>query len=397
MTNKKKLTINVFMIFTIMGLSKVIIGPSLPDMISGYGVSLTVAGSILGFLSFGRFISVLSATAILDNNQYKPVLVTGTVLITAGLTGNAISGFWWGHLLSVLIIGFGIGLVGSCNNVLITDLYSENRGNFLNLSHMFFGVGAVVGPLLAGVYLNQNISWRWIYLTVAFLSLGVLIYTILGKFPEKNIKIDYENRTAVRWKKLINSREFFLLAMVMFIYVGVGNSIFGWVNKYLGDTFSFSAFAASGVLLIYNLGLTGGRLGYSFITEYFGYKKTIMICSIGGLVSVSTAVLTGIPVLIIICFGLTGLFLSGLFPVSIAFGSRLFPEMVGTISAALIAAAALGGTVVPWFLGFVSDYLGLQGGMMVNIAVSLLLVVVASLLPEEIKPDTVVRPESSLN
>lgn len=385
MTSKQLLTINAFLIFILMGISKVIIGPSLPDMIAAYSVSLTVAGSVLGFLSFGRFISVLSATAILDNNQYKPVLVIGTVLITTGLFGNAVSFWWWGHLLSILFIGFGIGLVGSCNNVLITDLYSENRGNYLNLLHMFYGMGALLGPLIAGFYLNQGISWRWIYITVGLLSFCILIYTATRKFPQKDIKIDERNKTRIRWKKLLKSHEFLLLALVMFIYVGVGNSIVGWVNKYLGDIFSFSAFAASGVLLIYNLGISSGRLGYSFITEHFGYKKTIMICAFGGLFSVTLAVLSSIPLLIITGFGLTGLFLSGLFPTSIAYGSRLFPEMVGTISAALISAAALGGVTIPWLIGFVSDYMGLQGGMLVNIVFALILVIVSSFLPAEVK------------
>ncbi|MFW5992481.1 MAG: MFS transporter, partial [Halanaerobiaceae bacterium] len=182
--NKKLiLTLNCYFIYLLLGFSKNILGPVLPALIDNYKISLTVAGVLFTFLSTGRFFAVTASTVFIDTVGRKPILVTGNSLVTLGLLGYALSTFWWGHLISILFVGMGIGFAIPGCNALIADLYQEKRGQALNLLHMCFSIGAFLGPLIAGYYLSLDFSWRWIYLTGAVFSSIILIFLLKLEVP----------------------------------------------------------------------------------------------------------------------------------------------------------------------------------------------------------------------
>ena len=380
MMKENMLIFNMYLFFILSGITKTIIGPVLPSMIENYGVTLTVAGLILSVLSFGRLISVITATFLLDNVGYKPILTTGAALMSIGLIGFTMSIWWWGHVLFILFVGLGIGLIGSSSNALIAEVNTDNKGKALNHLHMFFGVGSLIGPLIAGFLLSYNLNWRVVFWPAVIFSLMLLILIVTREFPEKVVTKDKRENSLVRLGKLIHSPIFYFLAIVMFVYVGVGNGIMGWMNKYLGDVMSFSGMAASGVLALYTLGITVGRLTCGLFVDSLGYKKTILLCSIGSLLSITLAVMSNMIVFILIGFALTGFFMAGLFPTAIAYGTSLFPEMLGTISSALITTAVIGGTTIPWVMGAISDNYGLKGGMMITIVLAIILSISSILL-----------------
>ena len=389
--NKLILTLIVYIAYIMMGLSKNIIGPVLPTIIENYEITLTLAGTLFTLLSIGRIFSVSSASGLLDSIGRKRVLISGLILLFIGQTLYGISFSWWVHLISIMIVGMGIGLIGTSSNAVIADLYQEKRGKALNLLHMCFGIGAFIGPILAGSYLSLNINWRWIYFTSGFISLILFILTSLYEFPDNNKYEKFKfnklkntfSTTKERWKKILQSPILILLGLIMFIYIGVGNGIIGWVNKYLGEIKSFSVLSASGVLAVYNFGIIGGRFVCSFVSDNLGYKKTILVCAVGSLLFINLAVLSNNFYIILTGFGLTGFFLSGLNPTAIAYGTKLFPDMIGTVSAGLKTISVLGGTVVPLLMGAISDHFGLQGGMMTTIVFAIILLIMAIFLKND--------------
>jgi fucose permease len=70
--------------------------------------------------------------------------------------------------------------------------------------------------------------------------------------------------------------------------------------------------------------------------------------------------------MIVVGVFLTGLSLSGLFPTGLAFGSRLYPEQTGTVTATLNLAMTAGATLPPWWTGLIADQWGFQTALAVN-------------------------------
>ncbi|MFW6006720.1 MAG: MFS transporter [Bacillota bacterium] len=384
MNRKMKITINIYLFFVLFGIAKTIIGPVMPHLINDYSVTLGTAGLLLSLLSFGRLLSVSWATVWLDKVGPDKILILGALCITGGLAGFALSVWWSLHLLFIVLIGIGFGFLGTSSNALIAGIYVKEQGNALNRMHMFFGIGSLLGPIGAGLLLYRNYSWRIIFGLAFIFSLISLLWAFFQNIPEINNKEEAEdnsdNKFKIRLKKLVHSPLFFLLAVIMFVYIGVGNGLIGWMNKYLGDTFAFSDFFASGFLAIYTLGITSGRFVYSYISDNLGYKKSILLGAVGSFISITVAVFSSTSLIILLGFGFTGFFLAGLFPTCIAYGSRVFPEMLGTISSALIFSSVLGGIIVPYIMGIISEFYGLRGGMITTVIFSIFLVIASGLL-----------------
>jgi len=387
---KKKLvlTLLIFFAYIMMGISKNIIGPVLPTIIENYTITLTLAGTLLTLLSVGRLLSVSSSGGLLDSIGRKRLLTAGLILLFTGHLGYSLGIRWWNHLLAIMVMGMGIGLMGVSCNALIADLYQEKRGRALNLLHMCYSIGALIGPFIAGGYLTFNINWRWIYVTAAVITFLLFVITQFYEFPDRDRYQKFKpgkikqiiSETLKRWRTILQSPILVLLGFIMFIYIGVGNGFVGWINTYLEDTKAFSVLSASGILAIYNLGIIAGRLLCSFISDNLGYKNTILLCALGSLLFINLAVLSSSFLFILIGFGLTGFFLAGLNPTAIAYGTQLFPEMIGTVSSGLTTLAVLGGTIIPLMMGIISDHFGLQGGMMTTIGFALILLIMALFL-----------------
>ena len=67
----------------------------------------------------------------------------------------------------------------------------------------------------------------------------------------------------------------------------------------------------------------------------------------------------------------TGFFLSGIFPTVMALVGSIFPKYSGSLSGILTAAGGIGGMLLPFGMGVVSDYAGLKQGLFVPILASI--------------------------
>lgn len=376
--DRRWLTWNAHFSLVVIGIAITALGPAMPFLIEEYNISLAQAGLVMTFLSLGRLMTVSLAGGWSDRVGRKPVMVLGAAGIGIGAMGFAISPVWIGQLLSVFVVGGGLGMLDGGANSLITDLYTQKRGFALNRLHVFFGVGALAGPLLAALMINLFGSWRAAFYLVAAAAAVSTLTSALPAYPDAQIGKGISRETIRNAKKrFLAAREFWLLSGVMFMYTGIGNTVVGWVNKYLGDELTASVLAASTVLAMYHVGITVGRMACSYVSERIGYARTLLVCAVGGFGFITLAVLTQQLWWITLSFWMTGIFLAGLFPTAVAYGTGLFPDLRGTLSGYLITSAALGGMVMPLIIGAFSDLVGLRLGMLGVSFFGLLLVFIA--------------------
>ncbi|HEX2954444.1 MAG TPA: MFS transporter, partial [Bacillota bacterium] len=138
-------------------------GPSLIAIRSSFHLNYSQSGLVLSMQFFGMLISVILGGVIADRYGKKPYILAGGLFLTAGLVGVMISGNFLTLILSIIIIGIGYGAYSVGINALGADYAGPNPGKALNLLHLFFGVGAIVSPLI--VSFTQSIwqSWRPVF------------------------------------------------------------------------------------------------------------------------------------------------------------------------------------------------------------------------------------------
>ncbi|MCO5102076.1 MAG: MFS transporter [Burkholderiaceae bacterium] len=124
----------------------------------------------------------------------KPVLVVGTLVFLVGSAACALS---W-NMVSLIVFralqGLGAGSIMATVNTIAGDLYSvRERARVQGWLSSVWGVAAVAGPLLGGVF-AEHATWRWIFLIN--LPIGALALALLGRFlhenpPHRAHRIDY--------------------------------------------------------------------------------------------------------------------------------------------------------------------------------------------------------------
>ena len=342
-----------------------LMGPIMPEVIREYGLTLTAAGMVFTSQGFGRIVSVFLTSSWSDRVGRKPVLRLGGVLMAAGAIGFGLSPTWMGQILSATVMGAGSGMLDGASNSLVSDLHTEKRGLALNRLHVFFGIGSLIGPLVAAFFLGVVQSWRILYGFVALLAGAHAIFASSQVYPEvSGQKGQSEEQLKAVRSSVLTSPEFWMLSGIMFTYSGMGGIIVGWMNTYLSNELTASVLAASSVLALYNVGLTAGRMVWGGVSERAGYTKTLIMCSAGGLVFVTSAVLARQFWWIASSFWLTGFFVAGLFPTAVAYGTGLFAQLTGTVTGYMITIASLGGMLLPLLVGALSDAVGLGVGML---------------------------------
>ncbi len=147
---------------------------------TSYMIAATVTVPIYGKLSdvYGR----------------KPFYIIGLGLF---MIGSALSG--QAHTMTELIIfralqGVGGGAMLSMPRATIGDIFNpRERGRWMGLIAMTFGLASIVGPFLGG-WITDHWGWRWIFyinLPVAAAALLAILYALPRVHVEKRVHIDW--------------------------------------------------------------------------------------------------------------------------------------------------------------------------------------------------------------
>lgn len=141
-----------------------------PLFVVALGGSATLAGVALAVFAVGNTLALLPAGRIADQRGRKPLVIVG--LAVAGL-GTIWLGFVADNvllLITCLIAGAGAGMFNAPQQAAVADIIGSHRsgGPVLATFQMVSDVGAIIGPILAGL-LVEHFSFK-----AAFVATGVI-------------------------------------------------------------------------------------------------------------------------------------------------------------------------------------------------------------------------------
>ena len=141
-----------------------------PLFVVALGGSTTLAGVALAVFAVGNTLALIPAGRIADQRGRKPLVIVG--LGIAGL-GTIWLGFVADNvllLIACLVAGAGTGLLNAPQQASVADIIGSHRsgGPVLATFQMVSDVGAIIGPILAGL-LAEHLSFK-----AAFAVTGVI-------------------------------------------------------------------------------------------------------------------------------------------------------------------------------------------------------------------------------
>lgn len=355
----------IYLAFISLGLPDSMLGAAWPIMRLDYGAPVETAGLLSMIVVAGTIISSLASSAVLKR------LGTGMVtFISVAVTALALLGFSYSSSviwLAVLALPLGLG-AGSIDTGLNNYVATHYKAHHMSWLHCFWGIGAMLGPIIMSRYIAGGESWRTGYFTVSMIqfALVVLLFVSLplwkraGKSSSPQAEKVRDEAETVMAAEAASGNVLRIkgvkLAMITFLfYCGVEATVGLWGSSYLVNVKDVSAATAAGWVSLYYGGITAGRLITGFITFRFSNKELIR----GGLaISMLGALVLALPlpaVFSLVAFILIGLGSAPIFPCMLhetpaRFGQANSQKIMGY----QMALAYTGGAFLPPLLGWVA-------------------------------------------
>jgi fucose permease len=172
-----------FISMIVFGFAENIKGPVIPPIRETFGVSYGAIGVMLFIASLGYLSTTFIGGFAGDRFGQKAVLAVGYgLIILAGLGMTQAQSFLVVCVLMyTLNAGFGCLEVGV--NALGAQVFVRNAALMMNLVHLFYGAGSMVGPEYAAWMLVQGRLWSDVYGFGILLVLALFLVMMLVRFP----------------------------------------------------------------------------------------------------------------------------------------------------------------------------------------------------------------------
>ena len=359
-------------VFFVSGASSVLMGNLMPFLRETYGISYARAGILLSLPSWGNLASVF-VTGYLPTyiGRRKTVLLTAMwmavafALITFGIGGAS--------LLAVACCMIGIARGGNTNfsNTMMSTLPGKKSAIGYNLLHGAFAVGAVLSPL-ALIACTQTDSSNWRLMTAGIVVLCLVQLTVYArmKLPVENItksirKVD---------RSFLKNKSFWLGAAILFFYISAEYAIVTWLVTYFKDTGILTPQVSQLMSSLLWIVIFIGRMIGAALVGKVSRKVILVIDGVGLMLCFLVVFFSRSQLPIFLGIMGVGLFMATIYTSAMALGTASIKGNDFGVSL-MIFSGSTGGIVTPALVGFVAERAGIQVGMGVVVAVTVLLLI----------------------
>jgi fucose permease len=351
--------------FVLIGLSAGVTGVLLLAQMRDYGVDRATIGITFFTGSAGFVLAGSTAGALIQRFGTRIALVIGGGgYVLAGLY-TATRPTYVMFVIVQLMVGYATGVLESVLNAYLAA--QPDAVTLLNRLHAFFGVGALLGPVLA-TWIVGFASWTVVWLVLAITCVPLVAgFFVAYPRPRSDAAAPMASappsgpasggllRTALGQREVLLGATF--LAVYVGLELGMGNWGFSYLVQERGQSELLAGYSVSG----YWLGLTLGRFLISPVATRIGATAAgLMYACLAG-VTVAAALTWLLPTAAAASAGfvLLGFFLGPIFPTTMAMApqltiARLVPTAIGVMN----AGSVVGGSALPWLAGAVGQAAG---------------------------------------
>lgn len=335
--------------FALSGVLTTMLGPMLPALSARWLLNDSEAGRLFTAQFLGALVGALLAARLALHIGTRLAIASGFALSAAGVIGAAIS-TWPIGLLSVGLWGLGLGIILPSVNLLVAQLHPGRRTSAVSLVNFAWGVGAVAAPpVIAAVLRLAGFQPLLLGLAGFLAATAVSIGRLDADLPPV-LKSSQERR--IGWR----SSFLWLTGVFLFLYVGVENSLAGWIPSYGVRVLKLR----NETMAIAQAGFWGAILSVRLLASLLLRGNAGSFLIVSGL----TLGLTGMAILVAFADMralftgalLAGAGLAAVFPTAVALFVERARCQATALAGVVFAMASLGGAVIPWAVGCASTY-----------------------------------------
>lgn len=356
------------------GVTLASVGPSLTALAANVGHDVAVVGGLFAAFSLGTIMVQVAAAPLSARYGQRVVLLLGLLLMGAGVLGESLSRALAPLLGLALVGGLGFGCLLAAGSVLVPQLFPARGTSALNLVNLFFGVGSIIGPLVAGWAATaygrpQMAIWLGAGLLLALAPAALLIAEGEGRGGGAKAA-----EGPVPWRLV------FMLGLLLLVYSGTEIGVGGWASLYLQGSAGMAPGQAAVAVAGFWMALTAGRGAGALLGLRLGGWRLLGLALLVLLAGAALlAVSVGDARLSVAALLLIGLAGGPVFPTTMAIVASVSRGRGGAAGLAL-AVGNVGGATIPPLLGVLLTGPGPSAGaaLILGLGVALLVVLGAA-------------------
>lgn len=301
---------------------------------------------------FFLFVLGLPAGRASDRWGPRPVVLTGTVFLVAGLLSTSVvSRIELGYVTYGLGIGIGVACCYVPVVTQVTGWFERRRAMALGVAVSGIGAGTVLGPPITQA-LIESVGWRSTYRILAVYALiGLLAAAALVRQAPQVAQTDRLDLRGLARNRVFRAMYIsgFLMSLGLFVP-------FVFLKPYAQDH-GITAASAATLVSILGLGSVGGRLILTTIAGKLGLMRLYQLCFVVMALSFLIWLTAGDSFVALAAFAFVlGTAYGGYVALSPAAAAELFGLAgLGAVLGAMYTAGGFGGLIGPPLAGWLRD------------------------------------------
>ncbi len=371
--SSRPLTVAAHAAFVPIGIVTVLLGPLLPTLSAKWSLDYAQAGSLFTVQFLASTVGVTLSGFWVSRWGFRFAIKAGLLAMAVGVAGLPYSSRVLGSAC-IGLYGLGFGIAVPAANLLVAEVHQLQRSAALNLLNFSWSVGAVACPFLVAAAVRAH---HVPLLLAAFAALLFFVTLGIAAMPSRIVEpragrgneaprvasVDLSKSwRSSAWR----SNSVVLLASLFFLYVGVENSVGGWIASYAKSLGTLSLGLALMSSSFFYSALMVGRWLASLVLK----RVDEVTLARGGLLTacagMACLLLSHTSLGVLVGTSVTGLGLAAVYPITISLLSREFGDGASQMGSVMFTMANLGGAFLPWLVGYFSSrFSSVRAGMVV--------------------------------
>jgi FHS family Na+ dependent glucose MFS transporter 1 len=341
-----------FVAYIMLGMASATLGPSLPYLAENVSTSLRGISSLFIAHRLGYMAGSFGGGRLYDRVRGNRLMAGMLLTMAAGMAAVPLMPILSLLIAVLFLLGAAEGTVDVGGNILLVWTRPPKIGSLMNALHLFFGLGAMIAPLILARVILRTGGIRRGYWMIAALIVPIAVFLLPQAGPKPAPAPD--SGGASRGRILLP----LLLAFFFFLHVAAESSYGAWIYTYSLTRRLADEVSAGYLTSAFWGAFTFGRLATIFLAIKANAKAQLAGSVAGAFASLQVLMIWPESAAALWIATLAyGISLAGLFPGSITLASENL-HMTGGMTGLFLVGSSLGAMAVPWLIGQFFESIG---------------------------------------
>lgn len=274
----------IYLIFISLGLPDSFLGASWPAISQSLSINEGLQGVFSLTVSLCTIICSFLTPKLLSKFAEKTIISVSICLTVMGLITIGFAPNFYILLLACIPLGFGAGAIDTILNNYVALHYKAIQ---LNMLHAFWGIGALLTPLILGNFLKSLDGYKLAAFILAIIQTTILLITLLTLpvrnkaekiFASREKSDENDNEIKLPFLKTFKLKGIIFALIAFFAYVALEQSTMAWFTSMaVFGSRAMDPKNASYFLSLLYISVAAGRIISGFISLKISDKNLIRI------------------------------------------------------------------------------------------------------------------------